>query len=101
MQIDIQAVRFTADQKLRDFIQEKIEKLHKFHHKIISVSVFLKLENSGQVRDKVIEIKLSVPGSTLLANGTDKSFEAACDDAVETLKRQLKRENEKNQAVRH
>jgi putative sigma-54 modulation protein len=100
MLLDIQAIRFTADQKLRDFIEEKLEKLNKFHHKIISVVVFLKLENSGQIKDKIVEIKLNVPGSTLVANSKDKTFEAAVDDAVETLKRQIKRENEKNQAAR-
>jgi len=101
MQIDIQAVRFTADQKLKDFINEKLDKLTKFHHKIISTVVYLKLENSGQVRDKIVEIKVSIPGSTLVAHATDKSFEAAVDDALETLKRQLKKENEKTQSARH
>jgi putative sigma-54 modulation protein len=101
MQLDIQAIRFTADKKLKDLIQEKLEKLNKFHNKIIHAGVFLKLENSGQVRDKIVEIKISIPGSTLLANATDKTFESALDDALETLKRQLKKENEKNQAVRH
>ncbi|MBK8623539.1 MAG: ribosome-associated translation inhibitor RaiA [Saprospiraceae bacterium] len=101
MLIDIQAVKFTADQKLKDFINEKVEKLNKFHHKIISAVVYLKLENSGQVKDKIVEIKMSIPGSTLLATATDKTFEAAIDDSVETLKRQLKKENEKNQAARH
>ncbi|MBK8623510.1 MAG: HPF/RaiA family ribosome-associated protein [Saprospiraceae bacterium] len=48
-----------------------------------------------------MEIKMSIPGSTLLATATDKTFEAAIDDSVETLKRQLKKENEKNQAARH
>lgn len=101
MQIDIQAVRFTADQKLKDFIQEKLEKLSKFHYKIISSVVYLKLENSGQVRDKIVEIKVSIPGSTLVAHATDKTFESATDEALETLKRQLKRESEKTQAAKH
>ena len=101
MQVDIQAVRFTADQKLKDFIQEKLEKLSKFHHKIISTVVYLKLENSGQVRDKIVEIKVSIPGSTLVAHAIDKTFEAATDDALETLKRQLKKESEKTQAAKH
>lgn len=100
MQIDIQAIRFTADKKLKDLIQEKLEKLNKFHNKIIHVGVYLKLENSGQVKDKIVEIKVSIPGSTLLVNASDKTFESALDEALETIKRQLKKENEKNQAVR-
>ena len=100
MQLDIQAIRFTADKKLKDLIQEKLEKLNKFHHKIIHAGVFLKLENTGQVKDKIVEIKMSIPGSTLLANATDKTFESALDDALETIKRQLKKDNEKNQTSR-
>ena len=100
MQVTFQTVHFTADQKLKDYIEDKLQKVNKFYPKIIQSTVFLKLENSGQVKDKVVEIKLNVPGSTLVATNTDKTFEASFDDAVEILKRQLKRLNEKSQAVR-
>ncbi len=100
MQVTFQAVRFSADQKLKDYINDKLQKIERFYPKIIEAMVFLKLENSGQVKDKVIEIKLNVPGSTLIASSTDKSFEAAFDDALENLKRQLKKLNDKVQASR-
>lgn len=100
MQITFQTVHFTADQKLKDYISEKLQKLEKFYPKIVETIVFMKLENSGQVKDKVIEIKMNVPGSTVISTQTDKTFEAAFDDALETTKRQLKKLNEKNQAVR-
>jgi putative sigma-54 modulation protein len=58
------------------------------------------LENSGQVKDKVIEVKLNVPGSTLIATNSDKSFEASFDDALENVKRQLKKLNDKAQEAR-
>ena len=46
MQINFQTVNFKADQKLLDFITNKIEKLNKFENKIISVNVYLKVENT-------------------------------------------------------
>lgn len=100
MQITFQTVHFTADQKLKDYIEDKLQKVVKFYPKILTSTVFLKLENSGQVKDKVVEIKMNVPGSTLVATNSDKTFEASFDDAVEILKRQLKKLNEKSQAVR-
>jgi putative sigma-54 modulation protein len=100
MQITFQTVHFTADQKLKDYIEDKLQKVVKFYPKILQSTVFLKLENSGQVKDKVVEIKMNVPGSTLVATNSDKTFEASFDDAVEIIKRQLKKHNEKAQAVR-
>ncbi len=100
MQITFQAVHFTADQKLKDYISDKLQKLVKFYPKILQATIYLKLENSGQVKDKVIEIKLNVPGHTLIATDTDKVFEASFDDALDNIKRQLKKLNEKVQEVR-
>ena len=100
MQVTFQTVHFTADQKLKDYIEEKLQKLVRFYPKILQSTVYLKLENSGQVKDKVVELKINVPGSTVIASNSDKSFEASFDDALENLKRQLKKLNEKAQAVR-
>ena len=86
---------------IRDsYISDKLQKLEKFYPKIIQSTVYLKLENSGQVKDKVIEIKMTVPGSTLMASNTEKTFEASFDEALENIKRQLKKLNDKAQAVR-
>lgn len=100
MTVTFQTVHFTADQKLKDYISDKLQKLDKFYPKIIQSTVYLKLENSGQIKDKIIEIKLSVPGSTVMASCTDKTFEASFDEALENIKRQLKKLNDKAQAVR-
>ncbi|MCB9309948.1 MAG: ribosome-associated translation inhibitor RaiA [Lewinellaceae bacterium] len=99
MQVTFQTVHFTADQKLKDYIDEKLQKLEKFYPKILQSTVFLKLENSGQVKDKVVEIKMSVPGSVLMATNTDKTFESSFDSAIDNLKRQLKKLNDKIQAA--
>jgi len=100
MQVTFQTVHFTADQKLKDYMEDKLQKLVRFYPKILQSTVYLKLENSGQVKDKVVEVKLNVPGSTVIASNSDKSFESSFDDAMEILKRQLKKLNDKAQAVR-
>jgi putative sigma-54 modulation protein len=92
--ISFQAIHFSADHKLREYMQEKLNKLDKFHPKVLDVQVFLKLENAGQIKDKIVELKVAVPGQTLLVTEKDKKFESAFDVALEALKRQLKKSND-------
>jgi putative sigma-54 modulation protein len=101
MKVQITAVHFDADQKLIDFIDKKTSKLGQFFDRITDAQVFLKLENSGQVRDKIVELKLMVPGDTLIASDMSKSFEAATDGVVDNMKRQLTKYKERIQVKSH
>ena len=96
MTITINSVHFTADAKLKLFIQEKLSKLSKFYDRIINVEVFLKLENAGQVKDKIVELKTTIPGATLIATSVDKTFESSIDLASNNMVRQLKRKKERS-----
>lgn len=89
MKIYTKAIQFKADGKLHDRIDQKLSKIERLFDRIIDASVQLKLENSGQVKDKILEVKLNVPGSTLIASATDKTFESALDTVVDSLKKQL------------
>jgi putative sigma-54 modulation protein len=94
MKVQVEAVSFKADQKLLDFIEGKLSKLDTFFDRIIEVNVSLKLENSGQVKDKIMELRVSVPGDVLVVKEVSKTFEGATDAAVDSMKRQLKRYKE-------
>lgn len=98
MNINIESIHFTADKKLIDYVQKKTSKLETYFDRIVGLDVILKLENSGQVRDKIAEFKMHVPGDTIFVKHTDKTFEAAADAGVDTLKRQLKKYKEKQRA---
>jgi putative sigma-54 modulation protein len=98
MKLQIHSIHFDADQKLVDFIQKKADKLETFFDRIIDGEVFLRLDK-GEARDnKVLEIKLNIPGEQLFAKEKASSFEAAADDAAEALRRQLKKYKEKHLA---
>ena len=101
MKINTTSIHFTADQKLIDYIQKKTAKLDQFFDRIIDAQVYLKLENSGQVRDKIVEMKLMVPGDTLMATEVSKTFESSLDAAVDNMKRQLSRYKERIQTKSH
>lgn len=101
MKINTTSIHFDADQKLIDYIQKKTVKLDQFFDRIIDAHIYLKLENSGQVRDKIVELKLMVPGDTLIATEVTKTFEASMDAAIDNMKRQLNRYKERLQAKSH
>jgi putative sigma-54 modulation protein len=98
MKIQTQSVHFDADVKLINFIEQKVSKLERFFDHIIAADVILRLENNGQVKDKIAEIKIKVPGTVLIAKETDKSFEAAVDATAEALRRQLIKHKERIRA---
>lgn len=95
MKIYTESVQFKADQKLLDFIEKKLNKMDHYFDRIIDARVTLKLENTGQVRDKIAEVRLKVPGDILVVKENQKSFEAAIDAVVDVLKRQLIKFKEK------
>ena len=96
MDIRIQSIHFDADNKLEEFVQKKVSKLETYFNKIVDAEVFLKLDNDGsQIRDKVAEIRLNVPGSTLFATEKSKKFEESVDLCAESLRRQIIRYKDK------
>lgn len=96
MKLQIQSIHFDADQKLLDYIQEKCDKLDKFFDRIIDGQVFLKLEKDGESKsNKHVEIKLNLPGDTLVVKEHGQKFEEATDLAVDSLKRLVQRHKEK------
>ena len=97
MKIEVNAVHFSADNGLKEFIQKKLSKLETFYDKIISSEVFLKLDKGEKLNThkKLIEVKLYVPGSSIFVKETGDTFEAATDLAMETLTRKIKKFKEK------
>ncbi|WP_118951373.1 ribosome hibernation-promoting factor, HPF/YfiA family [Taibaiella helva] len=96
MNVQIQTVHFDADQKLLEHVQKRLDKLKTFHDKITGVEVYLRLENLSQkVRDKVAEIKVSVPRRSLFAKHESKVFEESFDQAYDSLVAQIKKTKEK------
>ncbi|MDH5603314.1 MAG: ribosome-associated translation inhibitor RaiA [Cyclobacteriaceae bacterium] len=94
MKLQMHSIHFTADNKLLNYIQKKVDKLETFYDRIVDGEVFLKLNNSS-VENKTVEIKLNIPGVQIFAKEDSKTFEDATDMAVEGLRRQLKKHKEK------
>lgn len=96
---NIRSVNFDVDSKLVDFIQVRVNKLAHFFDHIIEADVYLKATNKHEVENKMVEIRLYIPGNDLFAKKTAKSFEAATDGVTEALRRQAKKRKEKVRGV--
>ncbi|MBL0053794.1 MAG: ribosome-associated translation inhibitor RaiA [Bacteroidetes bacterium] len=99
MKLKVQSIHFDADKKLIEFIQERVDKLIHYYEDIIDGEVFLKLDNSSDMKNKITEIRLKTPGKILFAKQQCRSFEEATDNAVEALRKQITRHKEKVRGV--
>ena len=68
MKVMINSVHFKADQKLEDFITQKVEKLN-----------------------KIADIRLVLRGEDLFASKQSKTFEESIDTSIDALKKQLEK----------
>ena len=87
----INSVHFKADQKLEDFITQKVENLCGKYSEVISAEVTLKLDNTDTPENKIADIRLIIPGYDLYASKQSKSFEEAVDTCIDALKKQLEK----------
>ena len=95
MKVNVQAVNFTVDRKLVDFVQERLDRLEKYYDKIVSAEVFLKVEKTSDKENKFVEIKINVPGDDFLVKKHCKTFEEAVELSSESLERLLVKRKEK------
>lgn len=96
MNITVNAVHFTPDQKLVDFATKKLNKLDNFFEGVISAELILKVLKPETAENKIAEIKLSIPSTDyLFAKKQADSFEEAIDLAVDAIRRQLMKFKEK------
>ena len=95
MNIKINSVKFSPTRQLETFVENKVKKLGQFYDDIIGAEVFLKLENTQDLENKIAEIKLEIPGNELFVKKQSKSFEESTDSAVGALKKQITKAKEK------
>jgi putative sigma-54 modulation protein len=90
MEIIINSVHFTTDKKLVDFVNKKVNKLDTFFDGIINAEVTLKVLKPEAAKNKISEIKLSIPSNGyLFAKKQADTFEEATDLAIDALRKQL------------
>ena len=96
MTVNIHAVNFEADSKLLDHVNKKISKLGNQHDRIMKVDVFLKLDNViHKIKDKVSEIRVTIPRHEIFVKQSSKSFEESFDWALDSILTKIQKLKEK------
>ncbi|NOU60737.1 ribosome-associated translation inhibitor RaiA [Marinifilum sp. JC070] len=95
MNMKMQSVGFKADSKLEAFINQKLKKLEKLENSITTYDVILNVDKASNKENKVVEVKMQVPGSELFAKKQSKTFEEATDLVADALRSQILKYKEK------
>ena len=95
MKVNVHAVNFTVDKKLVEFVDEKMNKLEKYYDKIVSSDVFLKVEKTSDKENKIVEVKIIVPGDEFIVKKQCKTFEEGVELSSDALERLLLKRKEK------
>lgn len=98
MKVNVHAVNFSVDGKLVDFVQERMDKLEKYYDKVVSSDVYLKVERTSDKENKIVEVKMNVPGDDFIVKKQCKTFEEAVDLTADSLERLLLKRKEKLRA---
>ena len=95
MDVKINAVKFKADEKLTDFITEKVSKLERHASGLLGAEVTLSLDKPESDKNKIADIRLVVRGNDLYASKRAGSFEEAVMLVIDALKPQVEKFKDK------
>tara|TARA_B100002051_G_C16495082_1_gene514918 strand:- start:179 stop:478 length:300 start_codon:yes stop_codon:yes gene_type:complete len=99
MQITIRSIHFNANQKLLNFIKKKINKLTRFNDELISIDIFLRLENASDKNNKLVEVKINTGFNELFVSKKRESFEESIDLVQDILIRLVKKNKQKKRLI--
>ena len=98
MKISIQSVNFNISKDLVNYVEKKVNNLEKFHDHIIDAEVYLKVQSTSEKENKLVDIKINLPGADVVGKKQSKTFEEAVSLSVDSVKRQLVKRKEKLRA---
>jgi putative sigma-54 modulation protein len=85
----MQSVGFKADSKLEAFINQKLKKLERFESNVTAYDVTLNVDKASNRENKIVEVKMHIPGTELFAKKQCKTFEEATDMVADALRSQI------------
>lgn len=95
MNTTINAVKFKADAKLENFVNEKVAKLDRLVDNATKCEVTLKVDKPESDNNKIAELSLNLPGQTLFNSKQANTFEEAVADCVDSMKVQIDKYKER------
>ena len=82
---------------LKKYIDKRLSKLSLYYNRIVSVDLYLNLDNHSSQTNKFVELRVNIPGEDVVVGKKSESFEKSLYMAAATAERMLKRRKEKSQ----
>lgn len=95
MKVVLNAVKFTPDEKLQNFVNDKVDKIERLLPEALQADVSLKVDKPETNNNKIAEIRLVVRGKDLFVTKQADSFEEAVMLSIDALKTQIDKFKEK------
>ena len=95
MKVLLNAVKFSPDEKLKVFVEEKVGMVERLLPDALQAEVNLKVEKPETNNNKIAEIRIVVRGNDLFVSKQADSFEEAVMLAIDALKTQIDKFKEK------
>lgn len=95
MKVLLNALKFSPDEKLKVFVEEKVGKVERLLPDALQAEVNLKVEKPETNNNKIAEIRIVVRGNDLFVSKQADSFEEAVMLAIDALKTQIDKFKEK------
>ena len=89
MEINITCRNFESDDKLKRYVQKRLDKLQKMYSRVYRTEIILGAEKSRMNAEIVLYLK----SNRIVARETSPDIYASVDQAVENIKKQLRRLN--------
>ena len=80
---------------LQNYVDKRLSKLSLYYNRIVSVDLYLNLDNQSSQTNKSVELRINIPGDDVVVGKKSESFEKSLDMATSTAERMLKRRKEK------
>jgi putative sigma-54 modulation protein len=96
MKINIQTVHFSMNSNLQKYIEKRLSKLNLYYNRIVSIDLYLNLDNHNDQTNKSVELRVNIPGDDVVVGKKSESFEKSLDMAASRAERMLKRRKEKS-----
>ncbi len=95
MNLTITARRFKLPRDLRDYIEEKVQRLERYHDGIMNMEVILGWEKLT----RYVEFKVKLNNNQVVLKESSDDLRKSFDLALDRVERQLKRQKEKLRAT--
>ena len=95
MKVVLNAVKFTPDEKLQNFVNDKVGKIERLLPEALQADVSLKVDKPETNNNKIAEIRLVVRGKDLFVTKQADSFEEAVMLSIDALKTKIDKFKEK------